>query len=133
MRVRAGPCRVRVVEFSYYTTPRSSVGVATRLAAVLGQFVRRVNTPVILRCTCSELECAVNKPLTRQVKESTLPRHMGDESVPIQLAQCWFPGLASGHFQCSVHQAAKLVAALLRVAGVTAGLAESNDSLPPSL
>jgi len=33
----------------------------------------------------------------------------------------------------SVHQAAKLVAALLRVAGVTAGLAESNGSLPPDL
>jgi len=36
------------------------------------------------------------------------------------------------HAHCtSVHQAAKLVAALLWVAGVTAGLAESNDSLPP--
>jgi len=33
----------------------------------------------------------------------------------------------------SVHQAAKLVAALLRVAGATAGLAESNGSLPPGL
>jgi len=33
----------------------------------------------------------------------------------------------------SVHQAAKLVAALLRVAGVTAGLAEINGSLPPGL
>jgi len=33
----------------------------------------------------------------------------------------------------SIHQAAKLVAALLRVAGVTAGLAESNGSLPPGL
>ena len=33
----------------------------------------------------------------------------------------------------SVHKAAKLVAALLRVAGVTAGLAESNGSLPPGL
>ena len=32
-----------------------------------------------------------------------------------------------------VHQAAKLVAALLRVAEVTAGLAESNGSLPPGL
>ena len=29
-----------------------------------------------------------------------------------------------------VHQAAKLIAALLRVARVTAGLAESNGSLP---
>ena len=35
--------------------------------------------------------------------------------------------------RASVHQAAKLVAALLRVAGVTAGLAESNGSLPPDL
>ena len=30
-------------------------------------------------------------------------------------------------------KAAKLVAALLRVAGVTAGLAESNGSIPPGL
>jgi len=33
--------------------------------------------------------------------------------------------------RASVHQAAKLVAALLRVVRVTAGLAESNGSLPP--
>jgi len=38
------------------------------------------------------------------------------------------------HTHCaSVHQAAKLVAALLRVAGVTAGMTESNGSLPPGL
>ena len=42
--------------------------------------------------------------------------------------------LFSVHTHCaSVHQAAKLVAALLRVAGVTADLAESNGSLPPGL
>jgi len=35
--------------------------------------------------------------------------------------------------RASVHQSAKLVATLLRVAGVTAGLAESNDSSPPGL
>ena len=35
--------------------------------------------------------------------------------------------------RASVHQAAKLVAALLRVAGVTAGMAESNGSLPSGL
>jgi len=35
--------------------------------------------------------------------------------------------------RASVHQAAKLVAALLRVATVTVGLAESNGSLPPGL
>ena len=40
------------------------------------------------------------------------------------------------HTHCaSVHQAAKSVAALFRVAGVTAGLAESSGSLylPPDL
>jgi len=38
------------------------------------------------------------------------------------------------HTHCAcVYQAAKLVAALLRVVGVTAGLAESNDNLPPGL
>ena len=38
------------------------------------------------------------------------------------------------HTHCaSVHQTAKLVAALLRVVGVTAGLAESNGSLPPGM
>jgi len=35
--------------------------------------------------------------------------------------------------RASVHQAAKLVAALLGVARVTAGLAESNGSLPLGL
>jgi len=35
--------------------------------------------------------------------------------------------------RASVHQAAKLVAALLMVSGVTVGLAESNGSLPPGL
>ena len=36
-------------------------------------------------------------------------------------------------YRAPVHQAAKLVAALLKVARVTAGLAESNGSLPPGL
>jgi len=35
--------------------------------------------------------------------------------------------------RASVHHAAKLVADLLRVARVTAGMAESNGSLPPGL
>ena len=37
------------------------------------------------------------------------------------------------HTHVPVHHAAKLVAALIRVAGVTAGLAKSNGSLPPGL
>ena len=35
--------------------------------------------------------------------------------------------------RASVHQAAKLVAALLMVAKLTSGLAKSNGSLPPGL
>ena len=35
--------------------------------------------------------------------------------------------------RASVYQAAKMVAVVLRVAGVAAGLAESNGSLPPGL
>ena len=35
--------------------------------------------------------------------------------------------------RASVHQAAKLVAALLRVVRVTTGLTDSNGSLPPGL
>jgi len=60
------------------------------------------------------------------------------------VAECWtqaqkVPGSNRSPRQtvhthrASVHQAAKLVAALLRVAGVTAGLMESNGSLPPGL
>ena len=38
------------------------------------------------------------------------------------------------HTHCaSIQQAAKLVAAVLRVVTVTAGLAETNGSLPPGL
>ena len=38
------------------------------------------------------------------------------------------------HAHCaSIHQTEKLVAAILRVARVTSGLAESNGSLPPGL
>jgi len=59
------------------------------------------------------------------------------EKGPVQIAVTTLSGKSLGqtfHTHCaSVHQAAKLVAALLRVVGVTAGLAESNGSLPPGL
>ena len=52
-----------------------------------------------------------------------------------QSRRCWVNSLRQTvHTHgASVHQAAKLVAAILRVAGVTAGLAESNGSLRPGL
>ena len=55
----------------------------------------------------------------------------------VQIAAATLSGNSLGqtvHTRCaSVHQAAKLLAAVLRVAGVTAGLTESNGSLPPGL
>ena len=55
--------------------------------------------------------------------------------VQIAVATLWGNSLRQTvHTHCaSVHQVAKLAAAFLRVAGVTAGLAESNGSLPPGL
>ena len=55
----------------------------------------------------------------------------------VQIAVATLSGISlrqTDHTHCaSVHQAAKLVAALLMVARVTAGLAESNGSLPPGI
>ena len=55
----------------------------------------------------------------------------------VQIAAATLPGNSlrqTVHTHCAyVHQAAKLVAALLRVGGVTAGLAESTGSLPSGL
>ena len=52
-----------------------------------------------------------------------------------QLRCCWVTvlGKVFTHYSAFVHQAAKLVAALLRVVRVTAGPAESNGSLLPGL
>jgi len=61
----------------------------------------------------------------------------GAEGARVQIAVATLSGNSirqTVHTHCaSVHQAARLVAVLLRVAGVTAGLAESNGSLPPGL
>ena len=50
-----------------------------------------------------------------------------------QPRRCQVTVLGKLFTRVSVHQAAKLLAAFLRVAGETAGLAESNGSLPPGL
>jgi len=61
--------------------------------------------------------------------------HSGAEQPGVQIAVATLSGNSfrqSLHTHCaSVHQAAKLLAALIRVAGVTTGLSESNGSLPP--
>jgi len=68
---------------------------------------------------------------------------MGDSVATVLDSGAEGPGFKSQAQHClrqtvhthraSVHQAAKLVAALLRVAGVTAGLVKDNGSLPPGL
>jgi len=55
----------------------------------------------------------------------------------VQIAAATLPGNSLRQtvhtHRAYVHQAAKLVAAHLRVARITAGLAESNGSMPPGL
>ena len=62
---------------------------------------------------------------------------MLDSGAEVQIAVARLSGNSlrqTVHTHCaSVRQAAKQVAALLRVARVTASLAESNGSLPPGL
>jgi len=59
------------------------------------------------------------------------------EGPGVQIAAATMPGNSlrqTVHTHCApVHQAAKMVAALLRVARVTTGLAESNESLAMGL
>ena len=59
----------------------------------------------------------------------------GAKRVRVQIAAATLSGNSLGQtdhtHRASVHQAAKLVAALLRVASVTAGLAESNGRRQP--
>jgi len=61
----------------------------------------------------------------------------GAEGAWVQIAAAMLSGNSLRQtvhtHRASVHQAAKLIAALLRVARVTAGLAESIGSLPPGL
>jgi len=77
-------------------------------------------------------------------KAALLGHILGHGGSVAEWLACWTQILAAtlsgnslrqtAHTHCaSVHQAAKLVTALLRVAGVTAGLKESNGSLPPGL
>ena len=59
------------------------------------------------------------------------------QKARVQIAVAMLSGNSLGqtlHTHCaSVHRAAKLVAAFLKVAGVSAGLAESNGSVPSGL
>ena len=61
----------------------------------------------------------------------------GAEESGVQIAAATLSGnslrQAVHTHRASVHQAAKLVAAFLKVAGVTGGLAGSNGGLPPGL
>jgi len=99
--------------------------------------------------TVSLLEITV-EPKNRRAQSSSTIKHCKNGSAAKWLA-CWTQmqkawvqiatATLSGNnlrqtahtHRASVHEAAKLVAALLRVVGVTAGLPESNGSLPLAL
>ena len=99
---------------------------------------------------CARAIVGDNDILNRCACDLPLPRATdGPDGSVAELLACWTQAqkgqgpvaTLSGnslrqtvHTHCaSVHQAAKLVATLLRVAGVTAGLTESNGSLRPGL
>jgi len=56
-----------------------------------------------------------------------------DSGAGVQNAAATLSGNSLRQTVQIVHRAAKLIAALLRVAEVTAGLAESNGNIPPGL
>jgi len=115
---------------------------------------------VIFSCICWTWKCRfcwtfVKQPtsfdfiswrLLMKSNQTRSPRWLGSRVVSMLDSSAEGPGFKSQLRRCrvslrqtvhthraSVHQAAKLLAALLRVAGVTAGLVESNGSLPPGL
>ena len=82
------------------------------------------------------------RPVSSASLDYTSVYLLGSRVVSVLDSGAEGPGFKSQSRRCrvtvhtrraSVRQAAKLVAALLMVAGVTAGLAESNGSLPPGL
>jgi len=96
------------------------------------------------------LLCRVGCKTTTQSQYSVICLNSHPQCFPLLLYQqggsvaewlaCWTQTLSGNslrqtvHTHCaSVHQAVQLVVALLRVAWVTAGLAESNGSLLPGL
>ena len=82
--------------------------------------------------------------IDRHYAELFTTHRLGRRAVSVLDSGAEGPGFKSQSRRCRVtvlgrlftpivHQTAKLVAALLRVAGVTEGLSESNGSLPPDL
>ena len=111
--------------------------------------------PAVTFCFVSFFECNIIVMFAEGATKFCRNRHSGVDQLTLTLVHLWNSEssfsqltwlqcrfslyLLSGnslrqtvHTHCdSVHQAAKLAAALFRVAGVTAGLAESNGSQPP--
>ena len=93
-----------------------------------------------LHVTCGLTACTPGSapgPTLGNEYGKTLPFLLRRRRARVHIAVATLSGNSlrqTGHtHRASVHQAAELAAALLRVAGVTAGLAESNGSLPPGL
>jgi len=105
---------------------------------------RRIDTDSFYMCMNSKLRAPINKishdDLTIILRGSAaewLACWTQAQKARVLIAVATLSGNSlrqTAHTHCSsVRQAAKLVVAVLRVAGITAGLAESNGSLPPGL
>ena len=91
---------------------------------------------------CTRLESKTLRSAVTSAQTSWVARQPSGQRAGLRRSRAWVEiavAMLSGNslrqtvrtHRASVHQAAKLVAALLSVAVVTAGLAESNSSLPP--
>ena len=104
---------------------------------VLAGFTGVPNTQTDIRTNHGTCDMRSNRPHAGGSVAEWLACWTQAQKARVQIAVATLSGNSvrqTVHTHCaSVHQAAKLVAALLRVAGVTAGLAGSNGSLPPGL
>ena len=118
-----------------------------RLSSPAHGTVVRVCRSLALSRSSSEAVGNYRRPDVAVYTRPYSTRWLGSRAVSVLDSGAEGPGFKSQPRRCrvyslrqtvhthraSVHQAAKLVAVLLRAAGVTAGLAESNGSLPPGL
>ena len=125
-----GDCRYRITLVDKHTNVVSVIKAASA-SLDSSQFMKQETIwPVQLLCPCPVPIQWLGSRVVRMLDSGV--ERPGFKSQP---RRCRVTVLGKiVHTHCAfVHQAAKLVAALLRVEGVTAGLSESNGSVLPGL
>jgi len=117
-------------QMCFKSTPRYFRSSASFYQVDLGRLLSHSlssSSPAVLAASCSHLGWLGSRVVSVLDSGAEGP---GFKSQPRPLSGNSLGQTVHTH-RASVHKAAKLVAALLRVARVTAGLKECNGSLPP--